>query len=209
MTLVYGTFAVLGGTVMICQFVMTVIGLSHVDADFGGDDPHVGHGPDAGHENDGHSDAAARAHDSTWIFSIITFRTLVAAATFFGLAGLAAQSADFAPGRAFVVALAAGGAAMYGVHQLMQLLYKLRSDGTARIERAIGRTGTVYLRIPPSGSGAGKVTVHLRDRTVEYLAVTPEGALPTGAKIVVTRVVSSDTVEVEPVPAEVKETSHA
>jgi hypothetical protein len=135
--------------------------------------------------------------------------SIVAAITFFGLAGMAAQSADFAPGRTFVIALAAGGAAMYGVHQMMQLLYKLRSDGTARIERSLGHTGSVYLRIPGGNSGVGKVTINLRDRTVEYLAVTSQGPLPTGAKIVVTRVVSSDTVEVEPVTAGIKETSHA
>lgn len=221
MTLVYGTFAVIGGTVMLCQFVMTLLGLSHGEADVGGHDGHFGEGHDANlheavdHESGdsesahhhGHGDAPV--HDSTWIFSIITFRTIVAAITFFGLAGMAAQSADFLPVQTFVIALAAGGAAMYCVHQMMQLLYKLRSDGTARIERSLGHTGSVYLRIPGGHSGVGKVTVNLRDRTVEYLAVTAQGPLPTGAKIVVTRVVSSDTVEVEPATADIKETSHA
>jgi hypothetical protein len=205
---------------------MTLLGLSHGEADIGhdlgGHDVHVGESHDAaGHEVADHDSSTnaqtphhasrgdAPVHDATWIFSIITFRTMVAAVTFFGLAGMAAQSAEFAPGRTFVIALAAGGAAMYGVHQMMQLLYKLRSDGTARIERSLGQTDSVYLRIPGGNSGVGKVTVNLRDRTVEYLAVTSHGPLPTGAKIVVTRVVSSDTVEVEPATADIKETSHA
>jgi hypothetical protein len=122
---------------------------------------------------------------------------------------LAADSAEFNQNQTLVIALAAGAGAMVLVHQMMQLLHKLRSDGTARIERSVGRTGSVYLRIPGGTSGVGKVTVNLRDRTVEYLAVTADGPLPTGAKIVVTRVVSADTVEVEPAAVEAKETSHA
>lgn len=226
MTLLYGTLAVVGGTVMVCQFVMTLLGLSHGDGQFdgghdiGGHDLHV---PDsAGHDGAGHDAAAghdgadaqahdargAAAHDATWFFSIITFRTMVAAVTFFGLAGLAANSALFSPGQTLVIALGAGAAAMFLVHQMMQVLHKLRSDGTARIERSVGHTGTVYLRVPGGRSGVGKVTVNLRDRTVEYLAVTADEPLATGAKIVVTRVVSADTVEVEPATIEAKETSH-
>lgn len=203
MTLVYGTLAVIGGTVMVCQFVMTLLGLSHGDADFDVPDGDDLQG-DAEGGHDGHP-----THDATWIFGIITFRTVIAAITFFGLAGLAAKSAEIVPTRTFVIALAAGVAAMLLVHQLMQLLYKLRSDGTARIERAVGRTGTVYLRVPGSREGVGKVTIYMQSRTMEYLAVTPHESLPTGAKIVVTRIVSSDTVEVEPVAVEAQETSHA
>lgn len=216
MTLVYGTFAVIGGTVMLCQFAMTLLGLSD---EGGSESGHGGgHGHDAGAESgDGHDgfaaehaagDVDAAHHSSDWLFGIITFRTVIAAITFFGLAGLAADSSELRPVQTFLIALAAGIAAMYGVHQLMQALYKLRSDGTARIGRTVGQTGSVYLRIPGQRSGVGKVTVNLRDRTVEYLAVTGHDSLPTGAKIVVTRVVSVDTVEVEPVAVEAKETSH-
>jgi membrane protein implicated in regulation of membrane protease activity len=215
MTLVYGTLAVVGGTVMLCQFVLTVFGLSHGDHFDGGHDV-AGHEVDvpdgAGHDSGGHDahhhGRGTAAHDATWFFSIITFRTVIAAVTFFGLAGLAANSALFSQGQTLVIALAAGAAAMFLVHQMMQVLHKLRSDGTARIERSVGRSGTVYLRVPEGRNGVGKVTVNLRDRTVEYLAVTADGPLPTGAKIIVTRVVSADTVEVEPATVEAKETSH-
>jgi hypothetical protein len=210
MTLVYGTFAVIGGTVMLCQFAMTLLGLS----DDGGHD--VGH--DGGHGSDGHDvggnshsgddTADAAQHSSDWLFGVVTFRTVIAAMTFFGLSGLAAHSSGVQPAQSFLIALAAGAAAMYGVHQIMQALYKLRSDGTARIGRSVGQSGSVYLRVPGQRSGVGKVTVNLRDRTVEYLAVTAHDTLPTGAKIVVTRVVSVDTVEVEPVGVEAKETSN-
>ncbi|MDQ1257963.1 MAG: hypothetical protein QG656_2571, partial [Candidatus Hydrogenedentes bacterium] len=46
-------------------------------------------------------------------------------------------------------------------------------------------------------SGAGKVTIEIQGRTMEYLAVTPGDALDTGVEVVVTRVVGSDKLEVE------------
>src|SRR5436309_1090736 len=60
--------------------------------DFSGD---AGHGLSAGDaqsaDADGHD--AAGHHGSSWLFAVISFRTLVAAAAFFGLTGLATQSA--------------------------------------------------------------------------------------------------------------------
>ena len=64
----------------------------------------------------------------------------------------------------------------------------------------MGKTGTVYLTIPGNRAGAGKVQLNLQNRTVEYQAVTSQEALPNGAKIVVTSVVSRDTVEVALAP---------
>jgi hypothetical protein len=42
------------------------------------------------------------------------------------------------------------------------------------------------------------VTLSLQNRTVEYRAVTPAGALPTGTRVTVVAVVGPDTVEVVP-----------
>ena len=78
----------------------------------------------------------------------LSFRTIVAALAFFGLAGLAAQSAEASTPMTLGIALAAGLAAMYAVYGMMQLMYSLRAEGTVHIQRAVGREGTVYLRIP-------------------------------------------------------------
>ncbi len=204
----YGVCAVLGGTVLLCQFAMTLVGLGSGVDDVGGD---AGHdfgqdgGMHGGHDahGDGHDHAAdkdAAHHGSTWFFSVVTFRTVVAALAFFGLAGLAAQSADLSALYAFLIALAAGGGAMYGVHSLMMGLHKLKSEGTARIERALGTTGTVYLKIPGHRTGSGKVTLNVQNRTMEYQAVTSRDPLPTGAKVVVVGVIGPDTVEVDTAP---------
>jgi len=76
---------------------------------------------------------------------------------------------------------------------------QLKADGTQRIDRAVGNTGTVYLSVPANQEGTGKVTVKVQNRTVEYLAVTRHQALATGTPVQVVAVVGPDTVEVAPV----------
>ena len=85
--------AVLGGTILVCQFVLTLVGFGHDVGDLGHDgsvDVHTDVHMDA-HTGDDHSQSPQ--HDSSWLFGVISFRTLVAAAAFFGLAGLASESA--------------------------------------------------------------------------------------------------------------------
>ncbi len=198
MEIFFGVCAVLGGTVLLCQFVLTLIGFD-TDADIddlGGDsagDVDDGTSQEASHDgSDGHH------HGANWIFGVLTFRTIVAALTFFGLTGLAGNSAGMSAPATYAIAILAGLAAMYGVHWMMQGLYRLRSDGTARIERAVGKTGTVYLKVPGKKSGVGKVTVSLQGRTMEYQAMTAQDELPTGNRVVVVDVIGRDTVEVAP-----------
>jgi len=200
----YAVCAVIGGTVLLFQFVTTLLGLSHDTDDGSGID--FEHMPGDIHAGDLHHGGAAgdhphdQAHSSSWFFGIITYRTVVAAVAFFGLGGLAANSTTIGPAASFVVALLAGFGAMYGVYHLMRLMVRLKADGTVRMDRAVGKTGTVYLRVPAGRAGHGKVTLNLQNRTVEYRAVTGQDALPTGATVVVTAIVGPDTVEVVAAP---------
>jgi len=200
--------AVVGGTIFVLQFVLTLIGVGTDDIDFGSDVPHdipqeVPH--DLGPSDTGHHAGSVTDHGSTWLFGVISFRTVVAALAFFGLSGFTALQGGQSVPVSFGVALLAGIAAMYGVHWMMRSLYHLGEDGTERIQRAIGRRGTVYVAVPGSNSGAGKIQLKLQDRLVEYAAMTPHAdRLPTGARVLVTRIISPTTVEVELVtePAE-------
>jgi hypothetical protein len=187
--------AALGGTVFVCQFVMALIGFGAEDLDLVDDVPDDASG-DFGDvaDDQGH----ITGHGSTWLFGIISFRTVVAALTFFGLAGYAAQEAGQGGGPSVAIAVACGGAAMLGVHWLMRLMYRLSQDRSLRIGNAVGRRGTIYVPVPADSQGAGKVQVNVQDRLVEYAAMSPESEdLPTGARVVITRVISPTTVEVE------------
>ena len=194
---IYVVCAIVGGTIFLCQLTLSLLGLGG-DHDFGHDAGHdFGHGDHGGHGGHGeHAD-----HNSPFMH-MFSLRAIVAAITFFGLTGLALSKSELGPLTAVSISMAGGVAAMFGVGCMMSFLYKLHSDGTVRIEQALGKTGTVYLTIPPKMAGPGKVTLNVQDRTMEYLAVTTSGELPTGAKIVVVDIISPDTVAVSAVPEE-------
>ncbi len=186
--------ALLGGTVFIMQFVLAVIGAGADDLDFTGDMPDGVDMPDVGDLSD-----HAAGHGSTWLFGVISFRTVVAAMTFFGLAGMASLETNLSGPFTLLVALAAGAVAMLSVHYLMQLLYKQRHDGTARIERTVGQRASVYVPIPAANSGLGKIQIRTQGRIMEYAAKTPADCkLTTGTTVQVTAVLTPSTVEVEP-----------
>ena len=196
--------AVIGTTILVIQFVLTVIGLgsdafdidipssADVDADVDFDVD-----TDVGDTNVG--DVGGDHVDSSWLFGVISFRTIVAALAFFGLTGLAAQAAGLSLPLTLAVAIGAGLAAMYGVYFLFDSMKKLSAEGTVRIRQALGKHGTVYVTIPAEESGAGKIQLNLQNRTMEYMAMTSGQAIAPGAKVIVTDIVTSDTVAVEPV----------
>ncbi|HMF17267.1 MAG TPA: hypothetical protein VKE98_08685 [Gemmataceae bacterium] len=206
MDTVYLICAVAGGTMIVCQFLLTLLGLGG-NHDTGG---HVGldvAGHDLSHDAAGTGHDTAHDSEPNWFLSMLTIRTLSAALAFFGLAGSAA-SHHLEPLQALGIAILAGAVAFFFVGWMLRLLTKLNVDGSARIERAVGSRGTVYLSIPAARAGVGKVHVSLLNRTHEYKAITSkEESLPTGAKIVVVSIVSADTVEVAPF-SETERNSH-
>jgi membrane protein implicated in regulation of membrane protease activity len=211
MTLLFTLCAALGGTILLLQFLLGLVGLGG-HADVGGD---VGHDFGGGfhdgsgdfHSGDVHTEALHDSHstdssdhyDTNWLFRMLSFRAVVAALAFFGLAGLAAESAEIALPITVLIAVAAGIAAMYGVYWMMRGMQSLQADGTVRIERAIGKVGTVYLRIPASESESGKIQINLQNRTMEYLAMTSGPEIPTGTEVEIVGVISPTTVAVLPV----------
>lgn len=210
--------AVVGGTVLACQFVLSVMGLAGHEVDIpdgdeigGGGTGHGDHGGGAAHGSGSDSDAASGGtvsdaesghdagghHGSTWLFGILSFRTAIAALTFFGLSGLASLSAGLAIGSTLAIAIASGFGAMLLVHAVMRMFFKLTEDGTVRISRAVGLEAKVYIPIPADDTGRGKVQLRLQERLLEYPAVTRgRRALTTGARVRVVAVRGGELLEV-------------
>ena len=190
---VYLFCAAVGGSVLVVQFILTVIGIGGEDFDFDAD-VDIPDDVDLG----GESHHSAVSHGSTWLFSVISFKTVVAALTFFGIAGLASYSAELPPFTTLAIGLAFGVSAMFLVHFMMQSLHKLNHDGSLRIGASVGKRGQVYVPIPGERSGEGKIQLRLQNRIVELKAMTGEpDKLPTGARVVISRVLTPSTVEVE------------
>ena len=223
MTTVFLFCALAGSTILLCQFGLTLLGLGghelgdgdHGDMDMDHGDMDMAHdaadgaahdaGADDGHDSsDVHDQDQSNAHRSTWLFGVISFRTLVAAVAFFGIAGMAAHAAELSLPNQVLIAAASGVGAMYLVHWLMSLLYRLGEDNTLCIHNAVGCQAMVYVSIPADKSGRGKIQLELQGRLMEYGAVTsvPSG-LPTGARVVVVSVVGGDVLEVAPAERQV------
>jgi len=199
MSTVFLLCAVVGGTILVCQFVLTIIGFGGEGFDIVDDIPD-GDVSDFGDLETGEHPG------STFMFGMISFKTLVAAATFFGLSGMAARSGDLNVPMQFLIAVTSGGFALVIVHWLMKTLYQLGESGNLKITNTIGKTASVYIPIPGADGGLGKVQVVVQGRLEEFAAVTSaEDKLITGAKVVVVDVIDGTTLKVEPL----KEPAHA
>jgi hypothetical protein len=195
----YLVCAAVGGAIFVCQFLLTLAGMGSSDMEVSHEVPHDFGMADA-HDGMGHGHTQdSSTHNSTWLFSIISVRTIVAAVTFFGLTGYAALRGDRTPLEAIAIGLVCGGSAMVAVHWIMQTMFRLGQDHTLRIERAVGRPATVYLPVPANRRGEGKVQIGLQERLVEYAAMTSADCdLPAGTEVVVERIVGPGLVEVAP-----------
>jgi hypothetical protein len=164
--------ALLGGSILVIQLLLSLFGFEVDAVEFDGTS-----GPDA----------------ALHLFSV---RALTAAATFFGIGGLAVMAGGAGWPLAIAVGSVLGVGAAIGVSVLMRSFGALESDGTVRIDTAIGLPGKVYLEVPGSEAGIGKVHVVLGSRTQEYRAITRGSTLGTGAPVMVVDVIDANTVEV-------------
>lgn len=117
---------------------------------------------------------------------IFTVRGIIAFFVIFGWVGIVMQSADISLLITLPVATICGFAIMVAIAYLFKVIMRLKSNGTADNRNAVGAAGKVYLTIPPSRSGEGKVNVMLQGAYVERNAVTDEAeSIPTGCEIIV------------------------
>ncbi len=191
MASVYLYCALIGGAILVVQTVLMVLGI--------GADLDVADAPDA---EPAPGDAADLSGDeATSIFlQVLTFKSVVAFLTFFGLTGMAAGSADITPRNTLFLSLGTGTVALFGVAHLMNLMSRLHSSGNVDLSNAVGNVGSVYLRVPAQNAGHGKIHVTVQGRTAEVKAQTAGPELPTGSPARVVRMIGSDIFEV--VPAE-------
>lgn len=117
---------------------------------------------------------------------IFTMRGIIAFFVVLGWVGMVFDSAGVVLWITLPVAILCGFVMMVILAFLFKAVMTLRSDGNTDNRNAIGCSGKVYLTIPPSRTGEGKVSVMLQGSYVERNAVTDDDeAIPTGNEIVV------------------------
>ncbi|MBE6718108.1 MAG: hypothetical protein E7574_02480 [Ruminococcaceae bacterium] len=179
--------------VLLIQTILMLIGIGmDSDVDFDGD-------IDAGDGifGDGEIDADI---DPTGLDSlrVFTVRGIIAFFVVFGWMGFMLDRAEISLWMNIPISAIAGFIMMYVLALLMRGIMKLRNDGNLDNRNALGTSGRVYLTVPPSRSGEGKVNVLLQGSYVELEAVTDEiEAIPTGTEVVVTGISGQTTLVVK------------
>jgi len=186
---VYLVCAAAGGTVLVVQTVMLLLGHGDDAGDVGHDVPH-----DLG------SSGSGEAHEADSGMSLISVRTIAAFLAFFGLAGWAGTRAGWGTLPTVAAAIGAGSVMLVAVAWLFSMQKRLTAQGNLEPARAVGMTARVYLRIPSANSGKGKIHVVVQGRTAEFAAFTKHATpIDTGDEVRVVRQVTADTFEVEPI----------
>ena len=167
--------------VLLLQTILMFFGIGDGDADFDA--------PDFDFDGDGIGDDFDMDIDDVAgleSLHIFTVRGIIAFFVIFGWVGVVMEAANINLLITLLVATACGFAMMVLIAYLFRIVMRLKSDGNTDNRNALGSAGKVYLTIPPSRSGEGKVNVMLQGTYVERNAVTDETeSIPTGCEVIV------------------------
>lgn len=170
---VFWCLAVPFSLLMVVQLVMTFIGAdSDVDLEVS-------------------DDGSSHFEDEGGSFQIFTIKNFIAFFTVMGWSGLGCLQGGMAPVAAILVSVVCGTAMMLLMAWLLWRMSKLVDSGTLNMKNAIGTVGEVYLTIPASKGGLGKISVKVQGSFRELDAMTEdENEIRTGSVIRITGVVS-------------------
>lgn len=170
--------AAIGGVLFLGRFVLQLLGFHHdVAVDISSGDLDLAN-----------SDVG---------FKLLSFQSITAFLTMFGLVGFALfrtteKDALISLGGAVV----GGGLTAWVIAILFRMMRKLESTSSYKPSQAIGSQGTIYLTIPANDTG--KVTVTLNGRLSVLDAVAQDkGEIKTGENVVVVDVVGQNVLMVK------------
>ncbi|MGV3630326.1 MAG: serine protease [Bacteroidota bacterium] len=90
------------------------------------------------------------------------------------------------------ICLAIGILFVYLFFVIIRQVQKLAEDNSFHIQHAVGKTATVYLRIPASKSGYGKIQVSVNGTSQELNAMTNDEEIPSGTIVRVLEVLDNN-----------------
>lgn len=152
---VFCCFALPATLVLIIQTVLLLVGLgSDSDADFDGDDAGFTDAPDI---------AGIR---------LFTVRGFVSFFTVAGWLGVALPYSGTSDVLTVIISIIGGIIALVLTALAFKAMLKLQDSGNINPANAIGKTASVYIRIPATRNGSGKVMVTVQERLTEFSAVT-------------------------------------
>ncbi len=177
--------------VLVIQTVLLFFGIGDGDGDVDVDTD-----VDVDVDTDGVDISEAASGDDG--LTLFTVRGIVAMFSVGGWAGVVFVDLGLNPAIAILLAVVCGVAALFGIAYLMKAVLRLQSSGNIQLGYAIGKTGEVYIPVPPKGQGRGKITINVQDRFVEVDAISGcDDTLKTGEAVRVVSIDESGLVVVE------------
>lgn len=184
--IIYWASTIVGGTLFILRLVMLFVGGGISDD-----------GLDAAIEVDaGHADLSDHHGDADVSFKLLSLQGLTSFFMMFGLVGLALLEA----GLHILLTVIGGMLAGLGTVAIVSLIFsqmkRLQTEGTLNIQNTIGQEGSVYLNIPPNGTGQVQVIVQGSLKIFDAVSQN-KNSINTGEKIHVVGVAGGNTLIVE------------
>lgn len=124
-------------------------------------------------------------------FQFLSLKNIIGFFAMFGWSGLGFISMGLPGWLVIVLSFICGFLMMLAMATLFYLMSKLAETGNKNIRNAVGRSGEVYLTIPPMRNGLGKVQVTVQGALETLDAITDDlEPIPTSSLIQVTDVIN-------------------
>ena len=176
--------ALVASTVFLVQMVLTMLGMDGHDVDVDFDTADFG-------------DMDSDTMDMGGAVSLFSIRNMVNFFVGFGWAGISFNSLIPSPLLLVLVSVAVGCLFVWVFFLIKKQMKRFEANGAFDIKNCQGRTANVYLRIPGSRSGSGKVQISFHGSVQELPAQTEGNAIPSGTKVKVAKVVDKSLLIVE------------
>ena len=123
---------------------------------------------------DGDGEIDVDADSGVSIFTTKSITAFFAVGSWTGLL-VCALASDKLQWLSIIIAIIAGLIAATAVVLLMRAIMKLQSNGILETEKLIGKRAVVYVTIPASRGGRGKITLDAQGKFMELDAMTEDG----------------------------------
>lgn len=158
----------------------------------------IGIGGDGGADADVDIDDGIEVPDDG--LAIFSVRGVTSMLCITGWVAVALLETSLPQGVSIAIAILCGVATLIGMAYLMRAVYRLQSSGNIDIENCVGKIGEVYIPIPSTGNGSGKVNLTVQEKFSEFTAITTAvEQLKTGSYVRVVAVNEAGVLVVEPI----------
>ena len=183
---IFALIAMPSTLILIIQTVLMIIGIGAEGADVDSD------GIDS-------VDGDVEVDGGVVLFSV---RGILSMLTIMGWVGVALLGTAMPDWAAISIAIVCGILTLVGIAYLMRAMVRLQSSGNIDIGNCIGKVAQVYIPIPASSAGTGKVNITVQASYQEFSAITTHGEpLKTGSFVRVVAVGEGGILVVEPIAA--------